>query len=45
MGFGTAEHRPVNKVLANCTEERINREKADNALGDVLIQLGLNEKH
>ena len=35
------EHRPVNEILADLTEARIAREKADNALEDVLAQLGL----
>ena len=39
------EHRPMNEILADLTEARITREKADSALEDVLIQLGLNEKH
>ena len=39
------EHRPVNEILADLTETRITREKADKALEDVLAQLGLNEKH
>ena len=39
------EHRPVNEILADLTEARITREKADNALEDVLAQLGLNEQH
>ena len=39
------EHRPVNEILADLTEARIAREKADNALEEVLGQLGLNEKH
>ena len=39
------EHRPVNEILADLTEARIAREKADNALEKVLGQLGLNEKH
>ena len=39
------EHRPVNEILADLTEARIAREKADNALEDVLSQLGLNDKH
>ena len=38
------EHRPVNEILSDLTEARIAREKADNALEDVLAQLGLNEK-
>ena len=39
------EHRPVNEILSDLTEARIAREKADNALDEVLSQLGLNEKH
>ncbi len=39
------EHRPVNEILADLTEARIAREKADNALEAVLTQLGLNENH
>ena len=39
------EHRPMNEILVDLTEARIAREKADNALEDVLMQLGLNEKH
>ena len=38
------EHRPVNEILADLTEARITREKADNALEDMLARLGLNEK-
>ena len=38
------EHRPVNEILSDLTEARIAREKADNALEDVLARLGLNEK-
>ena len=37
------EHRPVNEILADLTEARIAREKADKALEDVLARLGLNE--
>ena len=39
------EHRPVNEILADLTEARITREKADKALEDVLARLGLNEKY
>ena len=39
------EHRPLNEILADLTEAHIAREKADNALEDVLARLGLNEKH
>ena len=39
------EHRPVNEILSDLTEARITREKADNALEDVLARLRLNEKH
>ncbi len=35
-------HRPVNEILADLTEARIAREKADNALEEVLTQLGMN---
>ena len=38
------EHRPVSEILADLSEARIAREKADNALEDLLIQLGLNRK-
>lgn len=38
------EHRPVNEILADLTEASIAREKADNALEDVLAQLGLNTR-
>lgn len=38
------EHRPVNEILADLTEARIAREKADKALEDVLSRLGLNEQ-
>ena len=41
----TIVHRPVNDILADLTDARLAREKADNALEDVLTQLGLNEKH
>ena len=39
------EHRPVNDILADLTDAHLARENADNALEDVLTQLGLNEKH
>ena len=39
------EHRPVNEILADLTEARIAREKADKALNDVLTRLGLTERH
>ncbi len=39
------EYRPVNEILADLTEARIAREKADKGLEDVLARLGLNEKH
>ena len=39
------KHRPVNEILADLTEARIAREKADKMLEDVLARLGLNEKH
>ena len=35
-------HRPVNDILADLTDARVTREKADKALEDVLGQLGLN---
>ena len=35
------EHRPVNEILADLTEARIVREKADKTLEDVLTRLGL----
>ena len=38
------EHRPAHEILADLTEARIAREKADKALEDVLIRLGLNEE-
>ena len=36
------EHRPVNEILADLTEARIAREKADRTLEEVLTRLGLN---
>ena len=36
------EHRPVNEILADLTEARIAREKADRTLEDVLARLRLN---
>ena len=36
------EHRPVSEILADLTEARTDREKADKMLEDVLIRLGLN---
>ena len=36
------EHRPISEILADLTETRIAREKADKALERVLAQLGLN---
>ena len=36
------EHRPISEILADLTEARINREKADQMLENVLTQLGLN---
>ena len=36
------EHRPISEILADLTEARITREKADNALEDILTRLGLN---
>ena len=38
------EHRPVSEILADLTEARIAREKADQMLENVLTQLGLNRK-
>ena len=38
------EHRPVNEILADLTEARIAREKADKSLEDVLMQLGFNKE-
>ena len=35
------EHRPVNEILADLTEARIARDRADKALEEVLTQLGL----
>ena len=36
------EHRPVSEILADLTEARIAREKADKTLEDVLVSLGLS---
>ena len=36
------EHRPVSEILADLTEVRIARKKADKTLEDVLTRLGLN---
>ena len=36
------EHRPVYEILADLTEARIAREKADKTLEEVLVPLGLN---
>ncbi len=36
------EHRPVNEILADLTEARIAREKAERTLEEVLTRLGLN---
>ena len=36
------EHRPVSEILADLTEARIAREKADKTLENVLTRLGLN---
>ena len=36
------EHRPVRDILADLTEARITREKADKTLEDVLTQFELN---
>ena len=38
------EHRPISEILADLTETHIAREKADKALEDVLIRLGLNRE-
>ena len=38
------EHRPVSEILADLTEARIARQKADKALEDVLSQLRLNKE-
>ena len=38
------EHRPVNEILADLTEARITREKADKILEDVLSQHRLNKE-
>ena len=38
------EHRPISEILADLTEARITREKADKTLEDVLIRLGINEE-
>ena len=35
-------HRPVNDILGDLTDARLTRENADNALEEVLAQLGLN---
>ncbi len=39
------EHRPVNEILADLTEARIDREKTDKALDEVLTGLGLSVDH
>ena len=36
------EHRPISEILADLTEARIAREKADRTLENVLTRLGLN---
>jgi type I restriction enzyme M protein len=36
------EHRPISEILADLTEARITREKADKTLENVLTLLGLN---
>ena len=36
------EHRPIYQILADITEARLAREKADKTLEDVLIRLGFN---
>ena len=38
------EHRPISEILADLTEARITREKADKTLEYVLIRLGINEE-
>ncbi len=38
------EHRPISDILADFTETRIAREKADQALEEVLTRLGLNTR-
>ena len=38
------EHRPVNDILADLTDARIDREKADNTLEEILVQLKLKIK-
>ena len=38
----TVEHRPVNEILADLTEARIAREKADRSLDEMLALLGLS---
>ncbi len=38
------EHRPVNEILADLTVARIAREKADNTLEEILVQLKLKIK-
>ena len=39
------EHRLMPEILADLTEARVAREKADKTLDEVLSRLGLNEKH
>ena len=38
------EHRPIPEILGDLMETRLAREKADKALDDVLIHLGLNRE-
>ena len=38
------EHRPVSEILADIVKARVARENADNALEDMLTQLGLNKE-
>ncbi len=38
------EHRPISDILADFTETRMAREKADKALEEVLTRLGLNTR-
>ena len=40
----TVEHRSVYEILADLTDARIAREKADKTLEDVLVRLGLNRE-
>ncbi len=40
---GKIEHRPIQEILADLGDARITREKADEVLENLLIQLGLSE--